>query len=255
MIEQDFEAYHRSIATEIKCTKNRVRNLIGSAHWGEEGRYKEAILRKILRNYISEQSEIGQGFICYDGSCSTQIDILIFNRQCPTLFRDNDFLIVTPLGVQAVIEVKTGVTIASLKDEIRKLSRMIAKIRDVGGQENAWAGLFAIEDRAVDPEELLDCLDEQTESGLLGAINCLAIGGNRFVRFWPGGHEKNSGNEVPEWRYYDLHDLAPAYFVSNCVYRCSVDATSRFQYAWFPLENGKEQHCKFTKAVSNSHIQ
>lgn len=49
---QDFQ---QSITQELDVIKNRVRSLIGDAHWGEEGRYKEIILQKIIKRIGSRR--------------------------------------------------------------------------------------------------------------------------------------------------------------------------------------------------------
>ena len=51
---QDLIAYHRSIAEELKSVQDRVRNLIGSRHWGTDGEQKEYILREALRLRMPE---------------------------------------------------------------------------------------------------------------------------------------------------------------------------------------------------------
>ena len=47
-INQDTKKFQESITQELNTIKDRVRNLIGNKHWGEEGRYKEVILRNVL---------------------------------------------------------------------------------------------------------------------------------------------------------------------------------------------------------------
>ena len=42
--EIDAKKFQESITKELDTVKDRVRRLIGSSHWGEEGKYKEAIL-------------------------------------------------------------------------------------------------------------------------------------------------------------------------------------------------------------------
>ena len=45
-------AFQKSITKELKALQNRVRYLIGDSHWGEEGRYKEAILRNVIKRFL-----------------------------------------------------------------------------------------------------------------------------------------------------------------------------------------------------------
>ena len=55
--------FQESITRELDVIKNRVRNLIGNANWSEEGRYKEAILKNVLRKFLPSNLSIGTGFI------------------------------------------------------------------------------------------------------------------------------------------------------------------------------------------------
>ena len=61
--QPDPKSFQTSITEELLILRNRVRFLIGDAHWGEDGSYKEAILRKILRGFLPKDLNIGTGFI------------------------------------------------------------------------------------------------------------------------------------------------------------------------------------------------
>ena len=102
----DFLAYHQSLAAELNAVKDRVRHLI--RHWPTDGSFKESVLRSVLRRHLPESLFIGTGFIVTATDCSTQIDLLIVDKEHPRLFWDGDLIIVTPEAVKAVIEVKTG---------------------------------------------------------------------------------------------------------------------------------------------------
>lgn len=114
---QNIKSFQESITEELTVIKNRVRNIIGNSHWGEDGRYKEAVLSKVLKNYIPNNVSIGTGFIVSSPSVfqtgnievSDQIDILIYDNTIPVVFREGDFVIVTPDAVKAIIEVKSEV--------------------------------------------------------------------------------------------------------------------------------------------------
>lgn len=45
--------FQESITRELDVVKNRVGNLIGAANWGEDGRYKEAALKNVLRHFTT----------------------------------------------------------------------------------------------------------------------------------------------------------------------------------------------------------
>lgn len=55
--------FQKSINKELQIVKDRVRNLIGRANWGDEGAYKEAILRNVISQYLPKNLSIGNGYI------------------------------------------------------------------------------------------------------------------------------------------------------------------------------------------------
>lgn len=106
--------FRKSIGRELIATKNRIRNLIGRNHWLEDGLYKEAILKKVLRNLLPKNVTIGTGFILKTVEDelipSSQIDIILHSNAFPTVFQEGDFIITTPLAVIGIIEVKTTIS-------------------------------------------------------------------------------------------------------------------------------------------------
>jgi len=65
------------LVNKPRLFKNRIRNLIGSNHWGEDGRYKEIILMNFLKRFLPNNIEVGTGFIKEGDNISTQIDIIV----------------------------------------------------------------------------------------------------------------------------------------------------------------------------------
>ena len=99
----------------MQSLKNRIRNFISDAHWQTDGEWKESILRSVLRRYLPNTTGIGKGFIITKEGPSTQIDILIYDATKPILFKDGDFILVTPDATLGIIEVKTRVKRNDLK--------------------------------------------------------------------------------------------------------------------------------------------
>ena len=114
--------FYKSISKELDVTKDRVRNLV--PNWSEDGRYKEVILKSVIRRFLSEKYIIGTGFIVKgneirgEHESSKQIDIIIYDSSFNTLFKEGDFIIVTPEGVRGIIEVKTNFKNCPNKNEI-----------------------------------------------------------------------------------------------------------------------------------------
>lgn len=243
-IERDFKAYHKSIADELLTMKDRIRQLIGSAHWQTDGEHKEAVLRKLLRNHVAQSLQIGRGFVCGEGDTSSQIDVLVTHRDKPTLFRDGEMLLVTPDAVAAIIEVKTRVR-TDLEELITKLATDVAMIRDAGNHQ-CLAGLFVYEpfDGAAAHERLLTQVQAASQGNPNRVINWIAAGPDVFVRHWSRGTDVRSPVAGPVWHSYLLEDLSHAYLISNVVWDTCARVDPAMQYAWFPVEGTKERHRK-----------
>lgn len=280
IVRRNLVRYHQSIAEELQSVKNRARDIIGNSHWGEDGAHKETILRKVLQTHIPESFSVSKGFVCYpNGESSTQIDILITDRSKPTLFKEGEFVIVTPDSVKAIIEVKTTQkhckTQSTKKGQYfqltaSKIARDIEKIR-LNAKQKCWAGVFIFDHESLDDkppkiseskvhkqhQAILQRVQEASEGLPDKAINCIAFGRNTFIRYWQAGSkmrdEYNDKNDklleppyYPAWHSYYFQEepeigLAQAYFVSNLVSHLSKTSLDT-QYAWFPLKGGKETH-------------
>lgn len=265
-VEVDFVKYHRSLADEFIATKDRIRNLIGDAHWLTDGEEKEAILRKTLRARLPEYFRVGTGFFCDIESTSNQIDVLITNANKPTLFRDGDLAIVTADCVEAIIEVKTGWKTDKIQKAICKLSKDVEVIRKYNPK--CWAGLFVYEGPKFSPSNiriskkimdssalLLDLIRNVCNGGEQRAINCVSYGPDLFVRYWDKqskGLDYRLNSEG--WKSYFFNStthsgLSTAYFIGNLVMHLSNDE-NKSGYAWFPIqtESGKElYHLQYTR--------
>ncbi|UZN01417.1 hypothetical protein OL548_34135 (plasmid) [Lysinibacillus sp. MHQ-1] len=110
--------------------KNRIRYLIGSAHWGEDGRHKEVILMNFLKRFLPNNIKVGTGFIKEGDNISNQIDIIIYNPSLPLYYKENDFIIVQPKSVLGIIEVKSNPDKNRLAEAIFKSSQVGNLIKD-----------------------------------------------------------------------------------------------------------------------------
>jgi hypothetical protein len=239
----DFLAYHRSLTDEIYSLKNRIRNL--ASHWGTDGEYKEVALRNILRRHVPESTLVGRGFIVTPYSTSTQIDVLVVDRDKPTLFKDGDLIFVTPDAVRAIIEVKTALEGPhAMAEALTKLSENEERCRDVKGIKEIWTGLFVYEGNSSRHENLLRALGQAYQATKL-PVNCVSYGKEIFVRYWERGSVVESDEKGPVWHSYDLKDVAPAYFIGNLVDSISSVDRETSSFAWFPILEGKETRRQF----------
>ncbi len=257
--ENNFLEYHKSIARELDATKDRIRQLIGSRHWQTDGEHKETVLRKVLRDHLPESVSVRRGFVCFRNETSNQIDILITANDKPTLFKDGELVLVTPDAVKAIVEVKTSLNSRSdIQAAITKLSNNIESIRS-NSNIGCLAGLFVYEDsenqNIIEDRIILEELQSAANDQQNRVINWIAFGPNRFFRYWERGYDVSSLCSGNVWHSYELADgLAHAYFLSNVVWDISKERgiiDHHMQYAWFPVEGGKEQFRRWCISRSN----
>ena len=72
--------YLSSLAKELSSSSDRVRDLIGNAHWLTDGHHKEHLLRSVLARHLPSGMVAARGFVLdpsSEGVCSTEQDILV----------------------------------------------------------------------------------------------------------------------------------------------------------------------------------
>lgn len=109
-----------SLASELDALSLRVRNLV--SHTGTVGTYRENLLQSLLRKNLPERYHVATGFI---EGCPRQLDVLIYDRlEYAPLFREQDLVVVPQESARAVIEVKTTLTKAALKESLQLLDEV-----------------------------------------------------------------------------------------------------------------------------------
>lgn len=234
----DTKAYFDSLTNEISSIRNRIRNFIGSSYWPGDGQWKESVVRHVIRRYLPETHTVGTGFVLSEEGNSTQIDILIYDNSGPILFRDGDFVIVTPDLVAAVIEVKTRIRSRELRDIFVKLDNVGKLLRKIPRHPKPFLGIFSFEDEAIDPNSLLRTLKEVNGDFGNYEIQSIALGQSQFVKFWefpPSGPKR----KYSKWHAYNLDKTAPGYFLHNVIEHIFPESVMSNNGIWYPPE-GKE---------------
>ncbi|PXX46976.1 DUF6602 domain-containing protein [Undibacterium pigrum] len=193
-MKPDIAAYLESWGAELQARKDRVRQLIGSAHWLTDGHHKEAILRDFLIRYLPNECECSTGFVRSvndQEGCSPEIDILLFNRRMHLpYFCEGGVSIIDPASMLATIEVKSNFSKETLDDAIEN----VKKVRSVAmGRTltlpNLWSGIIFYEMPVTrDLESAISTLGEvlKTHFPLNESSHCLPtclILGNNFLAF------------------------------------------------------------------------
>ncbi|MGD9782546.1 MAG: DUF6602 domain-containing protein [Kiritimatiellia bacterium] len=239
--------YFKDMSREFRAVQNRIRNLIGDAHWPSDGAWKESVLRTCVRRYLPPSFVVGSGFIVTPDGVSNQIDLLICSDAAPILFRDGDFIITTADAVRAAVEVKTHISGAELRDALIKLNNVSHLVRLRCVHPKPFLGLFSYDATETPAGQILECLQETHARISDYPIRAMCFGGDSFYRFWEYDPREQVRRQYNSWHAYELPEMAPGYFVHNLVAFLFPNAVERAEQLWYPAD-GKEGRLVGTKA-------
>ena len=239
----NIEKYFINLTNELSALKDRVRHYIDDAHWLSDGEWKESVIRTILRRHLPTNIGVGRGFIVKTEQASTQIDVLLYDKTKPILFQDGDFIIITPDTVRGIIEVKTKIRQkGDLEKALNKLSEINQFLNPTASYDDTrFLGLFSYEKPPFNLDTILETLQDCVNGQHQRTINCISLGENFFVRYWPKEPNTPGLNPYNRWHSYNLENKAPAYFIHNVVDHLCPQWTSDNINVWYP-ENGKEDY-------------
>lgn len=128
----DLTGYAALIGESFATRIDLLERVIQESHYPSLGRYKERLLARTIRDFIPRIFEVGTGFVLFPHedpsppggpdhhdllnrsafSVSRQCDILIYEAATvPPIFKDDDFVVIRPEAVRAVIEVKGSLSL------------------------------------------------------------------------------------------------------------------------------------------------
>ena len=238
--------YYESINNEFMALKDRITQLIGYTHHSTTGGYKEALLKDFISRYLPENIGISRGFVVFnqrqDNNYETirneleynsnELDILLYDKTRPTLYKSDDLVIVDVHSVKGIIEVKGNLTSNMLEDTINKFKRNISKINE-HKDEKIYSGIFSYAISSFSNKSILDKLKNQTASNLNNVINHICLGNRKFIKFWDYNPSNISEESYNKWHLYKFdNDLAMGYFIYNLI-TYFTDENDRL---WFPEE-------------------
>lgn len=166
--------YLLSVVDELLSQANRVRNLIGDAHWLSDGFHKEILLRNLLKRHIGNSYLVSHGFVIdplNPSICSTEQDILIIDNSIEgPIFSNDDIIIAFPSQVVASISVKTSLTKSTLLDSIVGLSS-VKKISQqiINNTSPIWCAAFfyEVDKKMKDCKKITSLIENEAISKLL----------------------------------------------------------------------------------------
>lgn len=279
----DYLNYQKSIAAEFKAFEKRVRDLIDTSHWGEEGHFKEVVLMNYLKRTLPKHLSVGTGFVRHDDRITKQIDIIIYDNTFPLLFSEGDFIVTTSANVIGIIEVKSKIAPGALC-EIIDIANNNAEIIVGESDMTLFNGIFSYNYESG-PQRYVHKLNEHDFSNLVrnqhlneiasrklfSCINHIALGDKYFIKLWPLGQDQeeeqrflsdNPTHYAPYYSLYNMEDgLAFSYFLSNLQEYMIKLAMSNFhkelpkemQCFLYPIQEGKEI-CLFNRVYLDRGI-
>jgi len=238
--------FHKTTTKELLAIKDRVRYLIN--HWGEDGRYQEAVLKSVIRRFLPEKYKIVSGFVIKQTNNrgahepSKQIDIIIYNTDFPVLFKEGDFSIVTADSVEAIIEVKANLKNQGVEKVLRKSNEIGQFIFNAktNKSKNLFNGIFSfagherlkINNSQVVQNAIRNSEDTTNADQNINKfkVNHISFNKDKFYKFW-------NQNDLSDGGYlYEIDDLAFSFLISNLIAHLKLDTVFSNSSLWFPVD-------------------
>jgi hypothetical protein len=243
--------FQKSITKELDIVRNRVRDLIGSAHWGSDGNFKEAILRNSINKFLPKNVSIGTGFIIQSNEdqiegvrVSHQLDIIVFDNSLPVLFSEGDFIITTEQNVLGIVEVKTKIinnngNKSSLKAILEKYNGLSSfPLLSRTDNHRIFKGVFSFEYE----DDINGINIENALRVSNGMVNHISLGKDKFIRHWtsPEGLIPQVDCNSTFYNLYNIPDLSFSYFISNLIHIVTRKEMDDRYWFSFPIQESKE---------------
>jgi len=141
--------------------------LIQGAHYPSVGRYKERLLARMISQFIPDGFRVGTGFVLFpvertaghdvdplnmaEHRISRECDIIVYDsRSSPAIFQDDDFVVLRPESVRAVVEVKGSL-------DSRGLSSVLESFYDFGEKWQTCQQFYRARNQEMVPRPMLAC--------------------------------------------------------------------------------------------------
>ena len=241
--------FHKTTTKELLALKDRVRFLID--HWGEDGRYKEAVLKSVIKRFIPEKFCISTGFVIKqtgirgEHEASRQIDIIIYNTEYPVLFKEGDVSIVTADSVEAIIEVKANLRNQGLEKVVRKANEIGQFIFNAKANKDKTLFNAIFSFSGYERLRINDCRAVQTAINNAEnttstdtninkfKVNHISINKDNFYKFW-------NRNEPEDGKYlYKIEELSFSFLISNLIAHLKSDSVYSNHRLWFPVDKNE----------------
>jgi hypothetical protein len=232
--------YHYATTDELLALTNKVRNLV--THWSEDGRYKEAVLKSVIRRFLPEQFIIGTGFVVKptdtrgEHVSSRQIDLMMYDSASPVLFKEGDFVILTPDAVRGIIEVKANLQNQNIREVVQQANVNGEFIYSAKSREDKrlkfFNGIFSYEGyEAFVNHEVFAENFKLGNTGFRGRsfkkfkVNHVCLNKDWFIKYW-------EDDELPH-SVYNIYNLSFPFFIANLLSSLANESIQKNNAIWF----------------------
>jgi hypothetical protein len=211
---------------ELMSRSERVRKLIGDAHWLSDGHHKEEIVREFLRRHLSGNITVSRGFIVPPESAlpvSKEIDVLLTNASLgPPWFFEGELCITPPCAVLGQLHVKTKFGTKELADVFFSTNATSKSLTNQNSTVQTWCGaLFFVPPENASVKTLKKCFQDSIKAANYSPAGFLpktfpdfvaVLGGPVFIL-----ELKRSDNPKTDLfvRAYDCPKLGPALLLNH----------------------------------------
>lgn len=235
--------FHKTTTKELKAIQDRIRNLV--PNWLEDGMYKEAVLRSVIKNFLPKNFDIASGYVVRQTNnrgthaVSPQIDIIIYDNNYPVLFQREELVVVTADSVRAIIEVKSSDQSENVTTTLKKSNTKGQFIFD--GKRNKttplFNGIFYYNLNVKTDAQIKTYLSkDRLRASALNPTNKfivdhIAYGENKFFKFWKGAITEETRNYL-----YETTELSFSFFISNLISYLQPETVENNNFLWFPVD-------------------
>ena len=228
-MKRDTLACLESWSEELLSRAERVRRLIGDAHWLSDGHHKEELVREFLVRHLPPILRVSRGFICPpddESKVSSEVDILITDSlgEMPW-FNEGNLIIAPPSCVRGQLHVKTEFDVKELADVLVSGAKNNQIVDENLSNASPWFGaVFFVQNKASTSKKMAQIFTSAIKNALKTTNrrglkrewfpDCIAVvGGPVFLA------EKTSvQNKSPDSitvRGFDCAKLSPAVLLAH----------------------------------------
>ncbi|MES9973781.1 MAG: DUF6602 domain-containing protein [Candidatus Thiodiazotropha sp.] len=146
--EPDNASFLFSLSQELTARSNRIRYLIGDAHWLSDGYHNENVVRDFLIRYSPNSIVVSSGFLRStlpnsSPIISPEIDILLTDSQDHIpLYSEGGLMIAEPDSVRAYLEIKSTFSRPVLRNALEHIVKVQESFLDLEMRHKVWRCIF-----------------------------------------------------------------------------------------------------------------